>query len=80
MRVTPLDLAKEIEGIQVFVGEFGELQATGASNFIYKEHPLNKYEGQEENRDWLSSVSGYHSSFFKFWKKCKKELKSTLFG
>lgn len=75
-----LDLAKEIKGIQVFVGEFSELKALGAKDFIYKEHPLNNYIGKEESREWLSNVTGYYSSFFKFWKKCKKELKSTLFG
>lgn len=73
-----LSLSKNIEGIQVFVGEFSELkQKTGVSSIFYKEHPLNtNYEGTEEPRDWMFSVAGYHRSFFAFWKKCRKEMKS----
>ncbi|TNF24816.1 MAG: deoxyribodipyrimidine photolyase, partial [Bacteroidetes bacterium] len=43
----------------------------------YKEHPLNKnYVGTEEPRDWMFSVTGYYRSFFAFWKKCQKEMKT----
>lgn len=72
-----LDLAENINGIEVFVGEFDELEnEIGKDNNIYKEHPLNKnYRGTEEPRDWISSVTGYHSSFFSYWKKAKKEIK-----
>ena len=72
-----LQLAKEnINGIQVFVGEFDELISTyDVKNICYKEHPTNlNYSGIEEPRDWMFSVKGYYSSFFSFWKKCKKEL------
>jgi deoxyribodipyrimidine photo-lyase len=73
-----LALSKNIEGIQVFVGEFSELKKQiGASSIFFKEHPLNtNYEGTEEPRDWMFSVTGFHSSFFAFWKKCQKEMKS----
>ena len=73
-----LALSKNIEGIQVFVGEFDELkQKTGETPIFYKEHPFNtNYEGTEEPRDWMFSVSGYHRSFFAFWKKCGKEMKA----
>ncbi len=71
-----LALSKNIENMQVFVGEFKELVAMYPLNTIsYKEHPLNlHYQGIEEERDWLFSVKGYYPSFFSFWKKCKKEL------
>lgn len=71
-----LKLAENIPDMQVFVGEFEELKSEyKLHNFIYKEHPLNNYEGTEEPRDWMFSVSGYYRSFFGFWKKCKKEMK-----
>jgi deoxyribodipyrimidine photo-lyase len=71
-----LGLAKNIDDIQVYVGEFDDLvKVTGIQQVIFKEHPLNgHYRGIEESRDWMTSVSGYHPSFFAFWKKCKKEL------
>jgi len=71
-----LNLSKNIEGIQVYVGEFSELIAEhNPDHIIYKEHPLNQYHGTEEPRDWMFSVTGYYRSFFAFWKKCQKELK-----
>lgn len=80
-----LSLANNTQGIQVFVGEFHQLSTEYSLNeFIFKEHPLNNYQGTEEPRDWMFSITGYYRSFFAFWKKCKKELKTwnqpTLFG
>ena len=71
-----IKLSQNIEGIQLFVGEFEELTKVISQEYIkYKEHPLNKhYKGEEESRDWLTNVTGYNPSFFAFWKKCKKEL------
>lgn len=71
------DLAKNIQGLQVFVGSFDSLKnILGNEPIYYKEHPLNKhYQGIEDQRDWLSSVTGYYPSFFKFWNKCRKEIK-----
>ena len=72
-----LALSQEnIPNIQVFVGEFHELQNKyHHQKIIFKEHPLNyNYEGIQESRDWMFNVKGYHSSFFSFWKKCKKEM------
>ena len=40
----------------------------------YAMHPLNKYEGIQDERDWISNVKGEYSSFFAFWKKVKKEI------
>ena len=72
-----LKLAKNIPGIQVFTGEFWELEREyELSDIYYKEHPLNtNYRGVEESRDWMFTVKGYFPSFFAFWKKCEKELK-----
>ncbi|GAB3009774.1 hypothetical protein GCM10027284_30330 [Cyclobacterium sediminis] len=71
-----IGLAENIPSIQLYVGEFEELLAQIApENIIYKEHPLNlHYQGHQEPREWLSTVTGYYPSFFSFWKKCKKEL------
>jgi deoxyribodipyrimidine photo-lyase len=73
-----LDLAKNIHGIQVFVGEFSELEnQLSAHEIYYKEHPLNAhYKGIEEARDWMSNeVTGYYPSFFAYWKQLEKQLK-----
>ncbi len=72
-----IDLSKNIEEIQVYVGEFTELvQEYDLNDIYYKKHPLNSnYKGIEEPRDWMFDVQGYFSSFFGFWKKCKKQLK-----
>lgn len=71
-----LDLSSNIADIQVFVGEFDELNSMVSSeHLIYKEHPTNSlYKGKEEPREWMSSVQGDYPSFFAFWKKSKKEL------
>jgi deoxyribodipyrimidine photo-lyase len=70
-----IDLAKEnIPNVQIFVGEFSELQQMCNSTIYFKEHPLNNYVGQEDSRDWMSGVKGEFSSFFSFWKKVKKEI------
>tara|TARA_B110000879_G_scaffold168141_1_gene217549 strand:+ start:2573 stop:3661 length:1089 start_codon:yes stop_codon:yes gene_type:complete len=72
-----LSLSENIEGIQVFVGEFDELQKlAGTSTMIFKEHPTNlHFKGTQDERDWMFSVKGFFPSFFAFWKKCNKELK-----
>ncbi|MGC6470793.1 MAG: FAD-binding domain-containing protein [Flavobacteriales bacterium] len=71
-----LNLSKNIEDVKFYVGDFKSLkQKIENGSIVYKEHPLNThYIGIEENRDWLSSVTGYHKSFFSFWKYCKKEV------
>lgn len=71
-----LNLSKNIENMQLYVGEFNELTALyNLENIYYKEHPLNKhYRGTKEERDWMFSVKGYYPSFFAFWKKCQKEI------
>ena len=71
-----LALSKNIPDCKLFVGEFKDLkQKVGKGEIAYKEHPLNtNYHGVEFNREYLSSITGYHKSFFSFWKKCKKEI------
>ena len=71
-----LALSKNINNIQIYVGEFSALaKIIDINTCYYKEHPLsNHYQGIEESRDWMFPVEGYHSSFFKYWKKCKKHL------
>jgi deoxyribodipyrimidine photo-lyase len=67
---------ENIANIQVYVGEFKDLISNYTFGDIYfKEHPLsNHYKGIETPREWMFNVEGYYSSFFGFWKKCKKQL------
>lgn len=71
-----LKLGRNIDGIQVYVGEFADLIRDHALTDIrYKEHPLSKhYAGIEESREWMFDVRGYFPSFFSFWKKCERQL------
>ena len=78
-----LELSKNIPGIQVFVGEvaaivklYNENHIETTEVIISKEHPaFEYYPGIKDQRDWLfPSVSGYHSSFFNFWKKCVQSI------
>jgi deoxyribodipyrimidine photo-lyase len=73
-----LSLSKNIENIQVYVGEFDDLINEYQLQHIYfKEHPTAQhYKGFCENRDWMfEKVTGYFPSFFAYWKKCEKYLK-----
>jgi len=72
-----LDLSKNIQDIQIYVGSFQSFSAEyKESRIYYKEHPLNlAYLGIQEERDWIADdVSGYFPSFFSYWKKVKKHL------
>lgn len=71
-----LNLSKNIPSLQIYVSEFSAFHSLlDNSEVYYKEHPLNThYKGIEEPRDWMFQLSGNFSSFFKFWKMCKKEL------
>ncbi|REJ78488.1 MAG: deoxyribodipyrimidine photolyase [Acidobacteria bacterium] len=78
-----VQLARNIDGVQIFSGEFSELQdAAGKSAIIFKEHPFARhFAGREEPRDWMFSLDGYFPSFSKFWRECERELtgQATLF-
>lgn len=75
-----LQMANNISGIQVYVGEFEDFVKSYPLNpdasVIFKEHPaFRHYIGTMEQRDWMfPSVTGYHPSFFSFWKKCEKAI------
>jgi deoxyribodipyrimidine photo-lyase len=78
-----MNLAKHIIGIQVYVGEIEEIaDIYKASNIepsekiISKEHPaFNYYIGVKDEREWMfPTVTGYHPSFFSYWKKCERAL------
>ena len=74
-----LELSKNINTIQVYVGSFKSFtDKYDLQNIYYKEHPFNKsYTGIEEARDWISeSVKGYHPSFFTYWKKVEGIFKN----
>ena len=73
-----MSLSTNINNIQVYIGEFNELLAGYQLTPIYfKEHPTNRhYKGIEESREWMfKDVTGYHPSFFSYWKKCERILK-----
>ena len=72
-----LDLAKNIEGLQVFTGEINEITNLHQLPAIYsKEHPVfNHLPGNKDERDWIfPEVKGFYNSFFSFWKKCEQYL------
>lgn len=70
-------LSKNIPGMQVYTGSFKSFSDNyNVENIYYKEHPLNVgYSGTKEARDWIAEdVTGYHPSFFSYWKKVEKQL------
>jgi len=76
-----INLSKNIEGIQLFIGAFDELlQQVNPSSVNYKEHPTNKhYKGIEHAREWMfENTVGYFPSFFSYWNKASKH--SSLFS
>lgn len=78
-----LELAKDIPGLQVFVGSFQDLEkAAGAAEIVYREHPLNKhYHGKEDSRAWLvDGLEGSFPSFFSYWKQVERKLRKEFSG
>ncbi len=71
-----LELANNIDGVQIYVAEFDSvLQLCHQDKIYFKEHPLfNHYKGNKVSRDWMTDVTGYYPSFFKFWDRVKKQL------
>lgn len=78
-----INLSKNIDDIQLYVGEVTEIenfykQANKAfdKNIIAKEHPaFMYYSGIKDERDWMfPNVTGYYPSFFSYWKKCERAL------
>jgi deoxyribodipyrimidine photo-lyase len=76
-----IDLSKNIDGIQIFVGELSDIRNAypvyNNGDIIFKEHPVFKhYKGVQDEREWMfPQVTGFHNSFFAYWKKCEKFLK-----
>ena len=71
-----LELSKNINDIQIYVGSFEDLHKNYPEMlFIFKEHPLNEhYKGETDKRDWLYEIEGDFTSFFKYWNKIRKKL------
>ena len=71
-----LQIAREnIPGIQVFVGEFADLQKQYGGDHIFSvDHPLHRhFTGTKDAYPWLfPQVEGSGQSFFNFWKRCEK--------
>mgnify|MGYP001160112498 FL=1 len=68
-----IELSKNINDIQIYVGSFFDLiKEYGIKNIFFKEHPLNNYEGTEDSRDWMFDNQENVKSFFNYWKKCRK--------
>lgn len=68
-----IHLSENIDGIEVYCGEFEDLELTDHSNIFYKEHPALKYPGVQDERDWLQeNVKDYYPSFSAYIKKVNK--------
>jgi deoxyribodipyrimidine photo-lyase len=77
-----MEQCNNIEGIQVFVGSFAELQKhIKQSTLYFREHPLNKYyKGIEDPRAWMIQTSQpVKGSFFSFWKKYERQIEKEYF-
>jgi len=74
-----LQLAKEmIPGIQVFTGEFSQLQQrlNKQQTLYYLQHPLHQhFKGTSDPYPWMfPQLQGSFNSFFSFWKKAERFL------
>ncbi len=71
-------LSKNIDGLQIFVGEVGDIPSLSDCAFIAtKEHPsVTHYPGIKDRQEKIfENVTGYYPSFFNYWKQCEKTLK-----
>ena len=71
-------LAGNIEGLQVFCGEFSDIPAAYQVPGVYtREHPAYQHiPGIKDARDWMfPEVTRFYPSFFGFWKKATPHLK-----
>jgi deoxyribodipyrimidine photo-lyase len=68
-----LDLAKNISGIQVYYGEYADLNVPG----IFRDHPINAhFQGiREEHPTLVPGLVGEFNSFFSYWNKLSKKLR-----
>jgi len=67
-----LDLAAEIPGLQVYYGDYTDLQVNG----IFRDHPINAhFKGIREPYPFIKeNIVGEFPSFFSFWNQLKKRL------
>ena len=67
-----LSLAENITGIQVFYGEYADLNLKG----IFRDHPINAhFQGVREVHPSLApGLHGEFNSFFSFWNKLSRQL------
>ncbi len=71
-----LNLAKNISTIQVFSGEFADLQFILGDRVYYKVHPTTlHYTGIGSDYEFLFQTNDYFTSFSKYWKQCEYEMK-----
>ena len=68
-----LEFAANIPGIQVYYGEYADLNVRG----IFRDHPVNAhFEGVREAHPSLApGLQGEFNSFFSFWNKLSKKLR-----
>ena len=74
-----IELAPNINGLQLFIGEINEIPDLAKFPAIYSTaHPaFNYYPGKKDEREWMfPGVTGMFNSFFSFWKKCEQQLKN----
>lgn len=72
-----VELGKNIEGLQIFAGEVGEINGLRDCKSVYtREHPsFHHFPGYHESRDWMvPELTGRFNSFFDYWKKAEKIL------
>ena len=67
-----LSLAENIPGIQVYYGEYADLNLKG----IFRDHPINvHFQGiREVNPSLAPGLQGEFNSFFSFWNKLSRQL------
>jgi deoxyribodipyrimidine photo-lyase len=67
-----LSLAENIPGIQVYYGEYADLNLKG----IFRDHPINAhFQGIREAYPSLApGLQGEFNSFFSFWNKLSRQL------
>jgi deoxyribodipyrimidine photo-lyase len=70
-----LALAENVEGLQVFTGELGDLPGIDRfKSVVSRDHPLSlHYPGTKDPYPWMfPAADKVHSGFFPFWKSCLK--------
>ncbi len=67
-----LSLAENIPGIQIYYGEYADLNLNG----IFRDHPINvHFQGVREVHPTLApGLQGEFNSFFSFWNKLSRQL------